>query len=81
MYIRRHYGVPAHRGQRVLYTARSDGEEFKGTIVSANQGRLRVKLDGAKRTSVFHPTYRLDYYAPDGKSFIWRSPVEEDDDE
>lgn len=56
-YIRKMYGVPARRGGRVYYTH----EGRYGTITSARNGRLRVRLDGDKRPGVFHPTWRIRY--------------------
>jgi hypothetical protein len=59
-YIRRTYGVPAKRGQRVQYLA-SDGELVEGRITGSSGGRLRVRLDGNKQSFIFHPTFNLAY--------------------
>ena len=67
-YIRRAYRVPAKRGARVEYLA-SDGELMEGTITGSKGARLRVRLDGAKQSFIFHPTYALKYL-PDGPTSI-----------
>lgn len=54
-YIRRHYGVPAKRGVRVIANGRP------GTITSADGARLRVRLAGDTRSTVHHPTWRMQY--------------------
>lgn len=60
-WIRKSYGVPAKRGGRIEYTG-GRAPEF-GTIVSAREGRLRIRLDGMEYTRPlpFHPTYELRY--------------------
>ena len=68
--IRKRYQVPAKRGMRVEYLARSDGELMLGTITQARGFRLRVLLDGNKKSSLFHPTYRIHYLLADGGKFI-----------
>lgn len=54
-YIRRHYDVPAKRGQRVIV----DGHP--GRIVGARGPHLRVRFDGQTRTVPCHPTWRVEY--------------------
>jgi len=56
-YIRRMYGVSAKRGGRVV----ADGKS--GTITGTVSGTawLRIRLDGEERTSVWHPTWRMEY--------------------
>ncbi|WP_307969617.1 hypothetical protein [Salinispora arenicola] len=54
-YIRRHYGVPARRGVRVIANGRP------GTITSADGARLRIRLTGDTRSTVHHPTWRIQY--------------------
>lgn len=66
-YIRRTYSVPAKRGGRVEYLA-SDGELMEGTITGAVEGYLRIRLDGAKHSGRYHPTWALKYL-PDGPEF------------
>lgn len=53
-YVRRTYGVPAKRGGRVII---DDGSitARHGTITSARQGRLRVRVDGDKHPRIYHP--------------------------
>lgn len=58
-FIRKNYGVPAKRGWRVEYTG--CGEKMLGTITGANGQYLRVRLDGLKKASNFHPTWMLRY--------------------
>ena len=60
-YIRGAYKVPAFRGARVEYMASSDGELMQGTITGSAGQHLRVRLDGNKQSSRFHPTYNLIY--------------------
>lgn len=54
-YVRRTYNVPAARGRRVV----ADGRP--GVITSAPDHRLRILLDGDKRPTIWHPTWRIDY--------------------
>lgn len=65
-YIRETYGVPAKRGGRVEYLA-SDGDLMEGTITGSVGAYLRIKLDGAKRSGRYHPTWALKYlpYGPE----------------
>jgi hypothetical protein len=58
-WIRKYYGVPAKRGGRVEYTG--EGYPELGTIFGASGAHLRVRLDGANRTTPFHPTWKLRY--------------------
>lgn len=46
-YIRRSYGVPARRGGRIKYMGKKTG-----IILSSRYGRLRVRFDGEKKTSI-----------------------------
>lgn len=60
-WIRKSYGVPAKRGMRVRYTGEgADKAEF-GTITSATNGRLNIRLDRFKASFPFHPTWELEY--------------------
>ena len=58
-YIRTTYGVPARIGGRITYTGGSPTPQ-KGTILGAENGKLRIKLDGSI-SGVFHPTWMLTY--------------------
>lgn len=63
-YIRRTYGVPAKRGGRVRYFG-AGIDEF-GVILSARNGRIRVRLDHKTvrgRAIIFnlHPMWALEY--------------------
>lgn len=54
-YIRKSYGVPAKRGGEVLY------EGKHGVITGSYSAYLRIRLDGEKRSKLYHPTYNLEY--------------------
>ena len=54
-YVRNYYGIPAKRGMRVL----ADGK--LGTVIGFDGAHLRIRLDGEKRTSYWHPTWRIEY--------------------
>jgi hypothetical protein len=55
-YIRKAYNVPARRGGRISFDGRCTG-----VIVAARCGRLFVRFDGQKRTTVLHPTWHVEY--------------------
>ena len=57
-YIRDRYMVEAHRGHRISYGSKNPVE---GTILGGKDGRLRVRLDGSKRTVLLHPTWEISY--------------------
>jgi hypothetical protein len=61
-YIRDAYGVPAKRGGRVKFTG--GDAETTGTITGARGHYLRIRLDGHKRTMSYHPTWEIEYTAP-----------------
>lgn len=63
-WVRKNYKVPAKRGGRVEYTG--DGKPELGTITSANNGRINIRLDRFKHAMPFHPTWKLRYL--DGES-------------
>ncbi|WP_426237377.1 hypothetical protein [Pseudomonas sp. TWP3-2] len=65
-YVRKSYGVPAKRGMRVLYTG--CGRHEYGTIRSARNGRLMIRLDASKLTMPFHPTWELAYQPEEVKA-------------
>lgn len=54
-YIRRQYKVPARRGGRVLFKGQP------GVITSARGCYIRVRLDGEKRSGIYHPTWEMVY--------------------
>lgn len=58
-WIRKNYNVPAARGGRVEYTG--GGKPELGTICGASGSHLSVKLDSAKHSMPFHPTWKLRY--------------------
>lgn len=58
-WVRKTYSVPAKVGGRVEYTG--DGKSEFGTITSATNGRLNIRLDGIKHPMPFHPTWKLRY--------------------
>jgi hypothetical protein len=53
------YGVPAKRGGRVEYLG-GVTPQF-GTITGTDGAHLRIRLDGKKHSSPFHPTWELRY--------------------
>ena len=59
-YIRETYGVPAKRGGRVEYLGTTPPR--MGTIVSACDASLRIRLDGDKNAGKYHPTWMLRYF-------------------
>lgn len=54
-YVRDYYRVPAKRGMRIKACGKP------GTIVGFDGQYLRVRLDGQKRVSTWHPTWEIDY--------------------
>jgi hypothetical protein len=54
-YVKREYGVPARRGQRVIH----DGREY-GTVTSGDGPYVRVRFDGRRHSVPCHPL-SLDY--------------------
>lgn len=60
-YIRRTYGVPATRGQRIEFSGRQDGKPLLGEIRAASGAYLRVRFDGEERLYTLHPTWRVEY--------------------
>jgi hypothetical protein len=62
-WIRAHYGVPAKRGARVRYTPceGSTDKSAEGVITAVCGPHLRVRLDGERRSRIFHPTWQLQY--------------------
>lgn len=58
--IRKRYDVPARRGMRVKYC--EGGDTLLGTITSARNGRINVRLDKYPKAPMpFHPTSGLTY--------------------
>jgi hypothetical protein len=58
-YIRKVYGVPAKRGQRV--TCHGGLNTATGRISGASQAYIRVILDGETKSRLYHPTDRVTY--------------------
>jgi hypothetical protein len=54
-YVRRFYGVPAKRGQRVTVEGRP------GIVASFPGQYIGVRFDGEKSTTRCHPTWEVDY--------------------
>jgi hypothetical protein len=69
-YIRDTYKVPAKRGMRVRF----QGE--LGTIISAPQAHLHVRIDGKKRIRICHPTWNIEYIPPTHICFTCGEDVE-----
>jgi hypothetical protein len=57
--LRRYYGVPAKRGQRILFT----GLKYRitGEIVSARDHKLWIRTDDGRRFGPLHPTWEIEY--------------------
>lgn len=62
-YINRTYDLSVKRGTRVRYTgsraAKSVGG-LDGTVTSADGQYLMIRLDGAKSSLPYHPTWELE---------------------
>lgn len=58
-WVRKRYSVPAQRGGRIEYTG--GGKPRLGTITSASNGHLNVRLDGEAHSRPYHPTWKLRY--------------------
>ena len=61
-WIRENYGVPCKRGGRVRYSGA--GLPRLGTITKTCLGRLRILLDGDRRSGIYHPTWKIEYLPP-----------------
>jgi len=68
-YIRKTYGVPAKRGARISFSGDDVGKFIQGflyrprcgTIISARNGYIRVRFDGAATWRALHPTWKVKY--------------------
>jgi hypothetical protein len=60
-YVRERYGVPARRGARVRYRGLPGEAARLGRVTSARGPHIRVRLDGERRSRIFHPTWRMEY--------------------
>lgn len=58
-WIRKNYRVPAKRGGRIEYTGERRSQ--LGTICGASGSHLSIRLDGARHTTPFHPTWEIRY--------------------
>lgn len=54
-YIRDYYKVPAKRGMTIIANGK------RGVITSANGPHLMVRIDGAKHSFPYHPTWNMEY--------------------
>lgn len=59
-YIRKTYGVPARRGQRVRY-APEGCKPREGVIVGSRGAHLRIRIGEDKRPGRYHPTWAIEY--------------------
>lgn len=61
-YIRKAYGVPAKRGQRVRF-APDGGTPREGVITGADGAYIKVRFPEHKslRPGRFHPTWAIEY--------------------
>ena len=60
-YIRDFYGVPAKRGRKVQYLHPGSCEFVNGVITGSRGAHLRIRLEGALKSGLFHPGYHLIY--------------------
>ncbi len=61
-WVKKYYDLPfIKRGMRV----QADGQ--MGTVTSGYGSYVRVRLDGEKRSDIYHPTWETVYYSKDGK--------------
>ena len=62
-WIRDNYAVPAKRGMAVTYSPceGSSDRARRGVITGARGNHLRIRLDGDKRSSIYHPTWQIQY--------------------
>ncbi len=58
-WVRKNYNVPAKVGGRVEYTG--SGKSQMGTITGSSGPHLMVRLDGARRSRPYHPTWEIRY--------------------
>lgn len=67
-YIRTTYRVPATRGARVQYDGGDPDECPKlGTITGSRGAHLRIKMDGNRRSGIYHPTWSMTYLGVGGE--------------
>lgn len=59
-YIRRTYGVPAKRGNKVAFNPTGYVRSI-GVIIGSRGQYLRVRWDGDGATHTLHPTWRVEY--------------------
>lgn len=62
-YINRTYGLSVQRGTRVRYTGSEAAKNLGGrlgTVVGADGAYLIVRLDGAKLSGRYHPTWEIE---------------------
>lgn len=62
-WIRRIYGSHIKAGGRVIYSGGKTPRH--GTITGAYGAHLRIRLDGDKRSRVFHPRWCIEYLPND----------------
>lgn len=58
-YIRRTYNIPARVGGRVEYSGVEPPRQ--GVICGTQGAHLKIRLDGAKHSQPYHPTWMLRY--------------------
>jgi hypothetical protein len=61
-YIRKHYGVPAKRGARVMFAPY--GNQYlssEGIITGSRGAHLRIRMGDEKKSGIYHPTCDLEY--------------------
>lgn len=61
-WVRKYYNLPfLKRGMRVEANGKS------GVVTSVKSAYVRVKLDEAKKTSLWHPTWNMKYFDENNK--------------
>ncbi|MGA7438606.1 MAG: hypothetical protein WBW32_10835 [Luteibacter sp.] len=65
-YIRQQYGVPAHRGRRVVVHGK------RAVIAGATGALLRVRIDGDTVTRLYHPTDDVQYEPNKRAALEWK---------
>ncbi len=59
-YIRDYYGVPANRGQKVIYSG--SGRPLEGVITGARGAHLMVRIaEFGERPVRIHPTWEVEF--------------------
>ncbi len=64
-YISEHYGVPAEKSRRIIYTGL--GYPRPGEIVGSYNASIKVIFDDKPETTyIYHPTWKVEYLESEG---------------